>query len=97
MDLNWLHSIIYGFAAGLADILPVSAQAHRVLLLKFFGVKGDMDLLNLLIRLAVIAALCMAVFEFFIQKKKMLVLENFSLAASMLLAMTAAVFINMAL
>lgn len=46
---------------------------------------------------AVIAALCMAVFEYFIQKKNKLVLENFSLAASMLIAMTAAVFIHMAI
>lgn len=57
MDLSWLHSLLYGFVSGLADILPVSAQAHKVLLLKFFGVKGDMDLLNLLIRIAVFAAL----------------------------------------
>lgn len=56
---------------------------------------GGSDFMPMLV--AVIAALCMAVFEYFIQKKKMLVLENFSLAASMLLAMTAAVFINMAL
>ena len=56
---------------------------------------GGSDFMPMVV--AVIAALCMAVFEFFIQKKKMLVLENFSLAASMLLAMTAAVFINMAL
>ena len=56
---------------------------------------GGSDFMPMLV--AVIAALCMAVFEFFIQKKNMLVLENFSLAASMLLAMTAAVFINMAL
>ena len=56
---------------------------------------GGSDFMPMIV--AVIAALCMAVFEFFIQKKKMLVLENFSLAASMLLAMTAAVFINMAL
>lgn len=57
MDLNWLHSILYGFVSGLADILPVSVQAHRALLLKFFGVKGDMDLMNLLIHIAVFAAL----------------------------------------
>ena len=56
---------------------------------------GGSDFMPMIV--AVIAALCMAVFEYFIQKKKMLVLENFSLAASMLLAMTAAVFINMAL
>ena len=44
---------------------------------------------------AIIAAICMAVFEYFIQKKKKAVLENFSLAASMLIAMTCAVFIGM--
>ena len=57
MDLNWLQSILYGFLSGLMDILPVSAQAHRALLLKFFGAKGNADLLNLLIHLAIFAAL----------------------------------------
>lgn len=57
LDLNWFNSILYGFISGLTDILPVSAQAHKVLLLKFGGVKGDMDLLNLLIRIAVTTAL----------------------------------------
>ena len=40
---------------------------------------------------AVVAALVMAVFEYFIQKKGKAALENFSLAASMLVAMAAAV------
>lgn len=44
---------------------------------------------------ALISALCMAVFEFFIQKKGKTVLENFSLAASMLFAMAAAVVIQL--
>lgn len=44
---------------------------------------------------ATVAALSMAVFEYLVQKKKMLVLENFSLAASMLIAMAAAVAVNM--
>lgn len=47
------------------------------------------------ILVALIAAVCMAVFEFFIQKKGKAVLENFSLAASMLIAMAAAVGIQM--
>lgn len=46
---------------------------------------------------AAVAALAMGVFEYLVQKKKLLVLENFSLAASMLIAMAAAVGINMAL
>ncbi|MDO4332993.1 MAG: DUF5058 family protein [Eubacteriales bacterium] len=44
---------------------------------------------------AAVAALAMAVFEYFIQKKGKTVLENFSLAASMLIAMAAAVLIRM--
>lgn len=44
---------------------------------------------------AAIAAAAMAVFEFLIQKKGKAVLENFSLAASMLIAMAAAVLIQM--
>lgn len=44
---------------------------------------------------AVVAGLVMAVFEYFIQKKNMKTLENFSLAASMLVAMAAAVVLQM--
>ena len=54
---------------------------------------GGADLMPLFV--AGVAALCMAAFEFLIQKKNYLVLENFSLAASMLVAMTAAVLVNM--
>lgn len=57
MDLNWLQSIAYGFLSGLMDILPVSAQAHRVLLLKVFGVTGKSDLFALMIHLGVFAGL----------------------------------------
>lgn len=52
------------------------------------------DIMPLLV--AIMAAIVMAVFEYFIQKKGKLVLENFSLAASMLIAMAAAVLINLA-
>lgn len=57
MELNWLESCIFGLFSGLLDIIPVSAQAHSVLLLKFFGVKASSDVMNLLIHIAVFAAL----------------------------------------
>ena len=44
---------------------------------------------------SIIAAVSMAVFEYFIQKKGKAQLENFSLAASMLIAMAAAVVISL--
>lgn len=57
MDLNWLQSTIYGLLSGFMDILPVSAQAHKVLLLKFFGARGSSELLELLVHTGVLCAL----------------------------------------
>lgn len=57
MDLTWLESILYGMVSGLTDILPVSAQAHRILLLKVFGRVGRSDLLQFIIYLGIFAAL----------------------------------------
>ena len=51
------------------------------------------DVMPLLV--ALMAAAAMAVFEFFIQTKGKAVLENFSLAASMLIAMAGAVLIGL--
>jgi hypothetical protein len=56
MDLNWFESIIYGLFLGLTDILPVSAQAHKLLLLKLFGVKNEPGLMRLLIHVSVLGA-----------------------------------------
>lgn len=57
MELNWFNSVIYGLLSGLMDILPVSAQAHKVLLLKFFGVKELENVQHLLIHIGIFAAL----------------------------------------
>lgn len=57
MELSWFKSLLFGLFSGLLDILPVSAQAHSVLLLKFFGLKSSSDIMNLLIHLAVFGAL----------------------------------------
>ena len=55
--------------------------------------REGMDVMPIIV--ALIAAVAMGVFEFLIQKKGKTVLENFSLAASMLIAMAAAVVINL--
>jgi len=57
VELSWIKSCIYGLLSGLLDILPVSAQAHSVLLLKFFGMKSSSDVMNLLIHVGIFAAL----------------------------------------
>lgn len=57
MEINWLQSILLGCISGLADILPVSAQAHRLVLLKLFGENGEPVLLRLLIHMSTLFAL----------------------------------------
>lgn len=57
MYLDWIQSLIYGLVAGMTEILPVSSAAHKALLLKFYGVSSGMELMDLLIRLGIVAAL----------------------------------------
>ena len=57
MELNWLQSILLGLVSGLADILPVSAQAHRLVILKLFGQNSEPVLLRLIIHVCMLAAL----------------------------------------
>lgn len=57
MDMNWFQSILYGFLSGLTDILPVSAQAHKALMIKFFGIRGITAVMDLMIHLGMLAAL----------------------------------------
>ncbi len=57
MDMNWLKSLVFGFLSGLTDILPVSAQAHKAILIKLFGMESEPPLLRLLVHLGVLAAL----------------------------------------
>lgn len=57
MDLNWYESILYGLVSGLTDILPVSAQAHELLILKMFGAGSAPGLMRLLIHLSILGAL----------------------------------------
>lgn len=57
MDLGLFESALYGLFSGLTDILPVSAQAHKILLLKLFGVNSGPNLMELLIHVSILAAL----------------------------------------
>lgn len=57
MDLNWFESVLYGLFSGLTEILPVSSQAHDMLLLKMFGLRSIPILLQLILHLSIFAAL----------------------------------------
>ena len=55
--MNFLESIVFGLISGLSDVLPVSAQGHKAILLKLFGENGENPLMRLLIHGAILAAL----------------------------------------
>ena len=55
--MNWFESLIFGFFSGLSDVLPVSAQAHKAILLKLFGENSEQPLMRLFIHAAILAAL----------------------------------------
>ena len=59
MNSSWILTMIYGLISGFTEILPVSSQAHRMLILKLLGENQQSELLTLLIDLGVLAALYM--------------------------------------
>ena len=61
MELNWLQSLALGLVSGLTEILPVSAQAHQTILLKFFGETGGAPATRLVIHLATFLTLLISI------------------------------------
>lgn len=57
MNLNFLQSMIMGFASGLTQVLPVSAEAHRTILRTLFGVESEDAVFRLLIHISCLIAL----------------------------------------
>ena len=55
--MNLFQSLIFGFISGLSDILPVSMQAHKAMMLKVFGANSEAPLLRLFIHAGILAAL----------------------------------------
>ena len=55
--MKWFQSMIFGLISGLSDVLPVSSQAHKAILLKIFGQNGENPLMRLFIHIAILAAL----------------------------------------
>ncbi len=59
MELNWLQSLLYGAVSGFAEFLPISAEAHRRLLLLLMGSARN-PLLELMVHLGSLFALALS-------------------------------------
>lgn len=60
MQLSWLETIIYGLVSGLTEILPISSQAHQMILLNMLGITESNHLFNFFVRLGILVALLMS-------------------------------------
>jgi len=58
--MRFLESLIYGLISGLAEFLPVSAQAHQALCMMIFGTDQREPLRDLMVHIALIFALTTA-------------------------------------
>jgi undecaprenyl-diphosphatase len=56
-DLTWLSSILFGLVSGLAEVLPVSAHAHRILMSNLLGDGKTHILLPFMLHIGSLAAL----------------------------------------
>jgi undecaprenyl-diphosphatase len=57
LELSFLENLILGLISGFAEVLPVSAQAHRLVILKILGHGTDSAVLRLMIHLGTVGAL----------------------------------------
>lgn len=57
MELGFIENLILGLISGFAEVLPVSAQAHRLVILKMLGVNGDSAVFRFMMHLAAAGAL----------------------------------------
>lgn len=57
LGMNWLESVLFALISGFTEFLPVSAQAHKSILLCLFGQDREHPLLGLFVRIGVLVAL----------------------------------------
>lgn len=56
MDMGWLESLLYGLLSGFTEFVPVSSQAHGLILRRLFGC-GESHFLNLMIHFGMLISL----------------------------------------
>lgn len=57
MNMSFFQSLMMGLVSGMAEMLPVSAEAHRAILRTFFGSETDDPVFRLMVHLGCLIAL----------------------------------------
>lgn len=57
MAWSWLGSLVYGAVSGFSELLPISADAHRVLMRKLTGMPDDLGAMRLAVHIGTLLAI----------------------------------------
>jgi len=58
--MNWLQSILYGLIAGLTEFMPISSEAHQLLMKKLYGITSALPTHTLFLHVALLLAVLTA-------------------------------------
>ena len=59
MDISWIEAVFYGIVSGLTEYMPVSSQAHQLVLRSLFGFTEGNPLLDMFAHLGMFTGLMM--------------------------------------
>ena len=65
MEISWIESFFFGVISGLAEILPMSAQAHQSILLNLFGITDKHPMMALATMIGSVVAVAVSVSSVF--------------------------------
>ena len=68
--MNTFESIVYGLVSGLTEIFPVSSQANQMVMRQMFGVSQKEPIRDMLVHIAILAALMLACRSLFAKIKR---------------------------
>lgn len=68
--MNLIESILYGIVSGLTEIFPVSSQANQMVMRHLFGVSEKEPIRDLLVHIAILAAVFLACRGMFVKIRR---------------------------
>ena len=68
--MNFFESVFYGAVSGLAEIFPVSSQANQMVMRQLFGIPQKEPIRDLLVHIAILAAIFLACRGMFIKIRR---------------------------
>ena len=74
--MQFIESIIYGIVSGLTEIFPVSSQANQMVMRHLFGVSQKEPIRDLLVHIAILAAVFLACRGMFIKIRREQILAH---------------------